>query len=220
MFASPVTAQKIKVQEIECTKLTLIDPVAGIKTAELTTGKHGGLLYLFGSTENRGAAKLYADKEGGELVIFSNERAGENHISASIRTTKDGAGAVKINHRNGAGVFIVADDGTGAVKIDHKNGGGVFIATTDIGGSLQINGPNHNKSLALIGVSDDGKSGLIKASRNENGMRVSSAELKADKNGGRLDVFGRVDNKSRAAVSINEHGSGAVSTWDKNLYRR
>ena len=198
MLASPATAQRDKFQEIECTKLTLIDPLSGEIAAELSNDVSGGLLYLHGVKENKAGAKLYVDRHGGNLIMFSNEKGGDVHRSASIRTTEDGAGAVKINHRNG---------------------GGVFIATTDIGGALSINGPNHNKSLSFIGVTDNGESGLIKAKRIEIGKEVGSAELKADKNGGRLDVFGRVDNKRRAAVSISENGNGAVSAWDKNGYR-
>lgn len=199
MLASPATAQKDKFREIECTKLTLIDPLTGKTTAELRTERHGALLSLYGRKDNRGGAKIAVSKNGGELIMFSNEKDGGAHVSAALMTS---------------------ENGTGSVSVDHKNGGGVFITATDIGGGLRTTGPNHDKSLAFIGVTDDGKSGVIIANRYDHGKEIGSAELKANKNGGRLDVFGKVDNKSRAAVSINEYGNGVVSTWDKNGYRQ
>jgi len=49
--------------------------------------------------------------------------------------------------------------------------------------------------------------------------RGESAQLKVDESGGRLDVFGKADDKSSATVAINEYGNGVVNTWDKNGYR-
>ena len=37
--------------------------------------------------------------------------------------------------------------------------------------------------------------------------------------GGRVDVFNK-QGENRAVMSVNEHGNGAVSTWDKNGYRQ
>lgn len=58
MLASPATAQRDKFQEIECTKLTLIDPLTGKSTAVLWTGAHGGQFELNGGNENTGASNL------------------------------------------------------------------------------------------------------------------------------------------------------------------
>ena len=44
--------------------------------------------------------------------------------------------------------------------------------------------------------------------------------MNVDEHGGQVDVFGKVDNKTRVVVGINEYGNGAVSTWDKNGYRQ
>ena len=114
-----VTAQRDKFGEIECTKLTLIDPLTGKITAELRTDVHGGLLYLFGSNENRGMVTLEADKHGGRLTMFSNEKVGATHVSASMWTS---------------------EDGTGVVAIRHKNGGKVLVSATSLGGFMSIMG--------------------------------------------------------------------------------
>ena len=194
-----VTAQRNKFQEIECTKLTLIDSVTGKTTAKLETDEHGGLLYLYGANDNRGSAQLSVDKNGGRLFMFSNEKLGNAHISISMGTSEDGTGVVSINHRNG---------------------GQSFISATNNGGFVSISGGNHKNNLASIAVTDDGDSGMISVYRYDRGKQIGVAQLTANKNGGRLDVFGKVDDKSRAAVSINEYGNGVVSTWDKNGYRQ
>jgi len=199
MLASPATAQRDEFQEIECTRLTLIDPLTGRTSAELRTDLHGGLLFLYGAKDNRGGAKLAVDKHGGQLLMFSNEKVGGSHVSAALGT---------------------AEDGTGRFSVDHKNGGHVFMSVADEGGFVSIYGAQHKKILAGIGVSDDGEGGLIDVNRYDHGKKISRAELLTDKNGGRLNVFGKVDNESRVVVGINEYGNGVVSTWDKNGYRQ
>ena len=37
--------------------------------------------------------------------------------------------------------------------------------------------------------------------------------------GGAVHVFGKGNDTSRAAMSVNEYVNGAVSKWDKNQYR-
>lgn len=200
MLASPATAQRNKFQEIECTKLTLIDPITGKITAELRTDEHGGLLYLFGSNENRGGVRLGVDNDGGGLTMFSNLKIGSAHVSASMGTSKEGAGVVSINHKNGGGVFISAT----------KRGGGF----------LHTKGANHDNSLVSIGITDDRDGGLISVNRYEHGREIGSAQLSANRNGGRLSIYGKTDDNSRVVVGINEYGNGVVSTWDKNGYRQ
>ena len=49
------------------------------------------------------------------------------------------------------------------------------------------------------------------------GKKAGSALLYADDRGGRIEVNGR--DEVLAAMGVNKHGNGAVSTWDKNGYR-
>ena len=241
MLASPATAQRDKFQEIECTKLTLIDPLTGKSTAVLWTGAHGGQLALNGGNENTGGVKLAVDRYGGGIIMFRNENDGDAHASATIQTTADG---------------------TGSFSIYQKNGGEVSLGATDHGGYVLIYGAKHNKKLASMGVTDDGESGLVSVKRYDRGTRIGLTEIAVDLEGGRFDVFGKdgqsvagiranddggrvyaygKDGKSKAAlgiheyggrvdlhgrgegkvaIGINEYGNGAVSTWDKNGYRQ
>ena len=67
---------------------------------------------------------------------------------------------------------------------------GVLLTTTEHGGSVSAYGK-------------DGKSG---------------ASLSITEDGGHVQVKGK--GEGVAAMSINEYGNGAVSTWDKNGYRQ
>ena len=194
-----VTAQRNKFQEIECTKLTLIDPLTGKTTAELETDEHGGLLYLYGANDNGGSAKLAVGENGGTLIMFSNEKVGDAHVSAMLRTS---------------------EDGTGSFSVHHKNGGKVIMHATGLGGFVSVYGRNHSESLSRIGVTDDGKSGMMSVYRYDRGKQMGAAQLNADQYGGLLSIYGKRDNKSRVTVGMNEYGNGAISTWDKNGYRQ
>lgn len=159
MLLSPVTAQRDKFQEIECTKLTLIDAITGEVTAELKNDEHGGLLYLWGLKGNRSGAKLALDENGGKLVMFSNEKDGPSHVSAALLTSEEGAGIFSVNHKSGANTFISA---------------------TDLGGYVSVYGANHNKKLVSVAVTDDGESGVINVKRYDRGKQLGRAELIAD----------------------------------------
>ena len=71
-------------------------------------------MHLFGSKQNRGAAKLVVDKNGGRLFMFSNEKVKvATHISASMGTSEDGTGSgLEFDHKNGGGVFMSATEQT------------------------------------------------------------------------------------------------------------
>ena len=49
--------------------------------------------------------------------------------------------------------------------------------------------------------------------------RRKAVRLHQTEHGGRVDVFNK-QGENRAVMSVNEYGNGAVSTWDKNGYRR
>ncbi len=51
-----------------------------------------------------------------------------------------------------------------------------------------------------------------------NYREYQAVKLGTTEHGGRIDVFNK-QGKNRAAMSVNEYGNGAVSTWDKNGYR-
>ena len=55
----------------------------------------------------------------------------------------------------------------------------------------------------------------IRVSGDNDGRAVM---LEFDEHGGRVHVFGKGKNMS-AVMGVNEYGSGAISTWDKNGYR-
>ena len=72
-----------------------------------------------------------------------------------------------------------------------------------------------------------GKTGVVRLATDENGRLVSvanetdnrKAKLGINEHGDSVAVYGKGSNKSRAIITVNEYGSRAVSTWDKNGYR-
>ena len=97
---------------------------------------------------------------------------------------------IEVIDKDGETTIIVED---GGVFVGGKNGGIVFMSTDEHGGIVGVTGKDSKVS--------------------------GSAEIKTDEHGGRFDVYNN-QGKPRAAMGINEFGSGAVSTWDENGYRQ
>ena len=83
MLLSPVTAQKDKFDEIECTGLTVVD-ADGKTMVRLGAGEHGGSVAAFGKDGKPGAA-LVVDEYGGIVAAF-----GKDGQSASLRVDEHG----------------------------------------------------------------------------------------------------------------------------------
>ena len=105
----------------------------------------------------------------------------------------------------GGWVFVYGKDGqTGArVGVHQVLGLGDVIAVFDNDGNT-IAGLGFGEHGGWLGVSD--------------GDDKSHAGLAIDEHGGQVQAFGR--GKGKAAMGINEHGTGAMSTWDKYGYRQ
>ena len=175
--------------------------------------------------------KMYGtDEAGGQIIVFDqNGKSGcwitghESEVPilqappAKVvigGSTSDG-GYVAVRGKDGefgakmqAGEIVVfgKDEMTGAwVSVDEKNSGRIILFDNDdegenIGVHLGI-----DEHGGLVSVGGKGGKGMAQIAVTEHGERV--------------DVFGKVDKESRASMSVNEYGNGAVSTWDKNGYR-
>ena len=70
MLASPVTAQRDKFGEIECTKLTVVD-ADGRKRVILTFDEHGGAVVAFGKDgESQAGLRGYDD---GSVGVYGKD---------------------------------------------------------------------------------------------------------------------------------------------------
>lgn len=69
LLVSPVTAQKDKFGEIECTKLTVVDE-AGQQNVVIAGGENGGLVTVSGK-DGKPAVDLRAYVHGGFIVVHS-----------------------------------------------------------------------------------------------------------------------------------------------------
>ena len=43
--------------------------------------------------------------------------------------------------------------------------------------------------------------------------------MTVNEDGGKLNIFGKGNNKTRVSIQVNEYGNGTIGLWDKNGYR-
>ena len=121
---------------------------------------------------------------------------------------------------------VVDKEGIPVVEIDAFPLGGVILVNNDLGkavveiGSMNVGfmKVNHTSGLPAvgIGISREHNEGLVSVlGKNAKGQIV----LGVDEYGGRVDIHGKADHKSRVTLGINERGHGTLSLWDKNGYR-
>ena len=116
MLLSPVTAQRDKFGEIECTRLTVVD--ANGKTGViLTVDEHGGVVSAIGK-DGKSGALLGINEHGGTVGTYGKDgkpRAGfgvyEHGGHVEVRGKGEGAAVMSIN-----------EYGNGAVSTWDKNG--------------------------------------------------------------------------------------------------
>ena len=111
------------------------------------------------------------------------------------------------------GAVLVAAAGSFAPLGAQSQSDGNFGAITCT--SLQVKRADGARGV-LINADEDG-GGIYIYGYGEDIIPVVGIGI--DKYGGFVGVYGRGNNHSRAVMSVNEYGNGAVSTWDKNRYR-
>ena len=148
---------------------------------------------------------------------------------------------------------VVNAEGITRVELfDNEDGGGIWIVGEDLwearlnSGELSVGNRRewttlHREGLWVLGK-DGGSVQLVNTAQGgrvsvddnvvidatEHGGRVtvfgkgsdeSRAVMKSGEHGGSVIVFGKGDSKGQAGMGVNEYGNGGVSTWDKNGYR-
>ena len=151
------------------------------------------------------------------------------------------------------GLKVVNAEGITRVELfDNEDGGGIWIVGEDLwearlnSGELSVGNRRewttlHREGLWVLGK-DGGSVQLVNTAQGgrvsvddnvvidatEHGGRVtvfgkgsdeSRAVMKSGEHGGSVIVFGKGDSKGQAGMGVNEYGNGGVSTWDKNGYR-
>ena len=119
-----------------------------------------------------------------------------------VRPDRTSAALIFANE-NGGFIIVIGADG--------KLAAGIGVGTH--GGTVDVYGKN-TEARATMGVNKHG--GILGVYSKNADARAS---MDVNEHGGRVGVFGSNSCESRAAITINEYGNGAVSTWDKNGYR-
>ena len=123
------------------------------------------------------------------------------------------------------GVDMVGTGGLTMVKLTGtENGGAVLVYGKEGGGSAGMEIDEDGGAVRVYGK--DGRAATMGIGKNGGSVDVfgkdggGGATMGIDEDGGLVSVHGRGDPNTRAVMGVNEHGNGAVSTWDKNGYRR
>ena len=228
---SPLTAEKDKFGEIECTRLKVVD-ADGKELVVLGANLRGGQVDVNSSKfmpgglniEARGV-RLGVDDHGGTI-----EGHGEQLLSPKLTLdidSRDGSGHIAVYGKNtpaigqvtsllvypGATMVVLdVDEHGGRVDAVGKSGAATLAITKHDGGVASV-GNKNGQSCAVLGIDEHG--GHVAAFGKDG---KSGASLSVTEDGGYVEVRGK--GEGLAVMSINEYGNGAVSTWDKNGYRQ
>ena len=116
MLLSPVTAQRDKFGEIECTRLTVVD-ADGKTRVNLTTDEYGGVVSAFGK-DGKLAAWLCVNEHGGRVAAY-----GKDGKSRAALGVIEHWGFVQVKGKGEAmAVMSINEYGNGAVFTYDKNG--------------------------------------------------------------------------------------------------
>lgn len=215
-LVSPVTAQRDKFGEIECTALRLID-AEGIARVILTTD----LLEYRAYGDEWSGIFITGNRHGG--YVYMNGREGTNGI-VHITTSRFGGEIFTFNKDGDEVAQLYGDEYGGTLRIYHKdkNTNGMrtrlpvaSLKANPTGGHLTVSGKNWGDGgQAILGAGGDGPSLEL----DNNAPFNPQVRLYINKHGGCVRLSGKSEGK--AFMGINEYGNGAVSTWDKNGYRQ
>ena len=204
MILSPVTAQRDKFGEIECTKLTIVDS-DGNSMAYLWAGEYGGRLDVFSKKDTSNRAAVFVGKEDGGARYLRGNKA--NNASSVLIYIGENGGDISIDDKSDNEVIRLHVDELGG-RLDIDNIGKVACS------QFKVIGPDNKTRIIL--EADESQGGEIKI---VGGDGNTTAKLHSTDYGGRLDIFGKNDNTTKAFVGVNEYGNGVVNTWDKRGYR-
>lgn len=140
MLASPVTAQRDKFGEIECTKLTVLgfDGTLGLV---LGVGEHGGIVNTY-SNDGKSGVRISIDEYGGVVGVISNKKtkvslhADEHRGSVNVYDKGMRYGGILSVDKYG-GFFMLDGKGEGKVAIGINEYGNGVVSTWDKNGYRQ-----------------------------------------------------------------------------------
>ena len=135
-------------------------------------------------------------------VITPDIEAQSNGVFDEIQCTR----LTVVDKQGDVAVLLATGEDGGLVLVYGKEDGGSAGMTTDEhGGLVLVYGKDGGGTRIGIGE----HSGVVKVYGKDGG----SAVIKTNEHGGRFDVYNN-QGKPRAAMGIDEFGTGAVSTWD------
>ncbi len=217
MLASPVTAQRDKFGEIECTKLTVVDAegkahvvlstnwrdcLVDTQVIRLGSGLFdGGCVSVLGK-DGKTKAELSAYSWGGRVFVLGKDGKAKAELSVhedggffSV-LGKDGKAKAELSaQEDGGRVGVWGKDGKSKAWLDSDKYGG-YVGVWDKNGRWKAS-LGVNEHGGVVDVGGDVYDGT--------GRMLSKASLGVDEHGGRVDVFGK-DGRGRAWLRVTKDG--------------
>lgn len=146
--------------------------------------------------------------------IFSNGKSGYLSLGDSVNISggsKEVDGGISVSGENGDAGLDITELGGRVYVSDSDSDPRAVVKVNEYGGVIGVSSKDDTKG-ADIGIAEHG--GMIGVYA-EDGKQ---AAMRIEAHGGRVDVYSKGSDTTRATIGVNEYGNGAVSTWDKNGY--
>ena len=223
LLVSPVTAQRDKFGEIECTELRVVDADGGVvvklgrermfdrtKKTDLGVGgsvevytPDGDVAVELASSPilaiSAGSLMPETVGVGGVVTVSGADEKGSAWLSVNEHGGSIGAFSNDFRSR----MYLNLDEHDGGLEVSGKNGGGVRLRVDDDGGAVSAYGKS---GTAVLGINERG--GHVTAYGKD-----AMASLGINEHGGTVYAHGE-DGQSAASLTVNEHG-GRVGAFDK-----
>ncbi|MDE0184750.1 MAG: hypothetical protein OXP71_04765 [Candidatus Poribacteria bacterium] len=244
LLVSPVTAQRDKFGEIECTGLRVVDDAGNariILTTDyrdaarrpyydydevnvLITATGRGSLHVSGEEGKNGSVSIFSGSRSGSIHVYDD--SGESMVSLGGRSMALARLLAKQLEKQGEAVPPDYRELKGYVEVYSKgNANGTFQAFPH-GASvyLRYNGKDAYEvgggGANLFGGQDTG--GILELDYDipfEKNVQLSQLDLGVNEKGGYVGIKSK-KGKGRVAIGINEYGNGEVITRDKHGNRQ
>lgn len=213
--------------KITCTGLEVVN-TRGDTMVSLSVDKYGGRVSA-NKKGGIGAAWLRTDEHGGSIDVYGyggSAWMGTGNSGGGVEVYgEDGRAGMGMDEHGGRVSVIGKDDKGVAWMRINEHGGVVFVFGKD-GGMAGMDTYKARASGRVIVYGKDGKPGAG-MDTNETGGSISvfgnaaagAARMIIDEHGGRVEVYGKDDDKPRTIMNVSKDGNGAIGTWDKNGHR-
>ncbi len=127
MLLSPVTAQRDRFGEIECSKLRVVDADGNTRVV-LTTDEHGGVVFAYGK-DRKSVAGLRITEHGGSVDALGKD----GQSRAALAVTEHGGSVSAFGKDGKSGALLSITEHCGHVQVEGKGKGMAVMSINEYG---------------------------------------------------------------------------------------